>query len=75
MKFYNFLKDNSVQSKKYFFPALHNQKAYLRYNKKYKGKLPVAERAADEGLALPLYSHIDKNTILHICALLKEFLD
>lgn len=72
---YNFLKKKDVQSKKYFYPALHMQKAYSRYKNKYKGRLPIAEKAANEGLALPLYSHMDKNTVLHICELLKEVLD
>lgn len=71
---YSFLKERGVQSKKYFYPALHMQKAYSRFRRKYQGHLPVAEKAANEGLALPLYSHMDRNTVLKICVLLKELL-
>ncbi len=71
---HNFLKQKGIQSKKYFYPALHMQKAYFKYRKKYKGKLPVAEKAAQEGLALPLYSHMDKGLVSEICGKLKEIL-
>jgi dTDP-4-amino-4,6-dideoxygalactose transaminase len=71
---YEFLRENSIQTKKYFYPALHMQKAYLKYRKKYHGKLLVAEKAANEGLALPLYSHMDENIVLKICDKLKEIL-
>lgn len=71
---YGFLKKNSIQTKKYFFPALHMQKAYLKYRKAYEGKLRVAEKAASEGLALPLYSHMDENTVQKICEKIKEVL-
>lgn len=69
---YDYMKKNEIQTKKYFYPALHLQKAYIKYRKRYQGKLPVAEKAAEEGLALPLFSHMDKKTILHICELLQD---
>ncbi len=71
---YEYMKENGIQTKKYFFPALHMQKAYEKYRKKYQGKLQVAEKAANEGLALPLYSHMDKKALLGICDKLKEIL-
>lgn len=71
---YDYLKEKGIQTKKYFYPALHLQKAYIKYRTKYKGKLHVAEKAADEGLALPLYSHMGKRTVLDICSILKEIL-
>lgn len=73
-KVYNFLKEKGIQSKKYFYPALHLQKAYIKFRKKYQGKLPIAEKAADEGLALPLYSHMDKNIVIKICDILRQIL-
>ena len=70
----DFMKINEVQTKKYFYPALHMQTAYKKYRGKYQGKLPVAEKAAVEGLALPLFSHMDKKSISKICGLIKEIL-
>ena len=71
---YAYLKDNDIQTKRYFYPAVHMQTAYRKYRKKYQGKLPIAEKAANEGLALPLYSHLDNKTVIKICNLLKDIL-
>ncbi|MBI5055588.1 MAG: DegT/DnrJ/EryC1/StrS family aminotransferase [Nitrospirae bacterium] len=71
---YEFLKENGIQTKKYFYPALHMQTAYMKYRKTYQGKLQVAERAADEGLALPLYSHMAEGDVQKICSKVKEVL-
>lgn len=71
---YDYMNKNKIQTKKYFFPALHMQTAYKKYRKKYQGKLPIAEKAAAEGLALPLYSHIDKRTVLKISNVIKKLL-
>ncbi len=71
---YKYMSDNGAQTKKYFYPALHMQTAYMKYRKKYSGKLPVAEKAALEGLALPLYSHMDNSLVLKVCRLIKEVL-
>lgn len=71
---YGFLKKNGIQTKKYFYPALHMQKAYVKYRKAYQGKLQIAEKAANEGLALPLYSHMDKIIVKEICEKIKKVL-
>ncbi len=71
---YQFMLDKGIQTKKYFYPALHMQKAYFEYRRKYEGKLPVAEKAASEGLALPLYSHMDRKTVHKVCGELKKIL-
>jgi dTDP-4-amino-4,6-dideoxygalactose transaminase len=39
------------------------QKAYFGLRIEYKGKLPVTERAARQGLALPLYGHIQADVV------------
>ena len=71
---YAYLKDNDIQTKRYFYPAVHMQTAYRKYRKKFQGKLPIAEKAANEGLALPLYSHMENKTVIKICSLLKNIL-
>lgn len=47
-----------VQTKRYFYPAVHELAAYRARGARSGGKLPVAERASRQGLALPLYSHM-----------------
>jgi dTDP-4-amino-4,6-dideoxygalactose transaminase len=71
---YQYMKEKGIQTKKYFHPALHMQKAYTKYRKKYQGKLPVAEKGSKEGLALPLFNHMDKKIISIICNELRKIL-
>jgi len=37
-----------------------------------KGDFPVSEKIADEILSLPMFPHISKEQIDHVCASLKE---
>jgi len=59
---FNYLKERGIQTKKYFFPALHLQKIYKKLGKPFCNHLPGTEKAAAEGLALPLYNHIPAET-------------
>jgi dTDP-4-amino-4,6-dideoxygalactose transaminase len=71
---YQFMMDKGIQTKKYFYPTVHMQKAYAKYRKKYQGKLPIAEKTSEEGLALPLFSHMDKEMVSRVCNELKKIL-
>jgi len=71
---HQYLKEKGIQTKKYFYPPLHMQKAYTIYRRKYQGRLQVAEKASREGLALPLFSHMSKKIIFNICNELKKIL-
>jgi dTDP-4-amino-4,6-dideoxygalactose transaminase len=55
---YGRLAERGIQTKKYFYPAIHEMAAYRAGHAGLRGGLPVAERASREGLALPLYSHM-----------------
>ena len=57
---YDALFARGIQAKKYFYPSLHLHEAYGPWRDKYEGKVPVAERLSKEGIALPLYGHIQK---------------
>jgi dTDP-4-amino-4,6-dideoxygalactose transaminase len=63
---YASLKEQGIQTKKYFYPALHLQKVYQNLGKPYQGKIPVTEAASAAGLALPLYSHMKLETITEV---------
>jgi dTDP-4-amino-4,6-dideoxygalactose transaminase len=69
---YEALHAEGIQTKKYFYPPVHQQTAYGQYRAGYEGRLPVTERAAQRGLALPLFSHMDERTIDYICERAKE---
>lgn len=69
---YTALKERGIHGKKYFYPALHLQKAYAHLRARYQGKLPVSERAASQGLALPLYSHMTRQDVERVCSVIAE---
>jgi dTDP-4-amino-4,6-dideoxygalactose transaminase len=66
-----YLKEREILAKKYFYPALHRQKIYQELGGAYCGKLPVTENAADQALALPLYSHMGNETVTEVGRALK----
>ena len=57
---YDALAVRGIQAKKYFYPPLHLHTAYARWRSQYDGRLKVAERLSMEGIALPLYGHIQE---------------
>ena len=69
---YKLLNDKNIQTKKYFYPAVHNQAAYKKYLNKYKNRLRVTKKASISGLALPLYGHIKKDDVLTVCREIKK---
>jgi dTDP-4-amino-4,6-dideoxygalactose transaminase len=73
-KVYQCLKEQDIQAKKYFYPALHWQKVYEKLGMPYRGRLPVTEEAAVSGLALPMFSHMKEQLIFQICKLIVEIL-
>lgn len=71
---YGTLAARGVQTKKYFHPAIHRMTAYRGMAGSVRGELPVAERASREGLALPLYSHMQDGDVETIAAAVREVL-
>jgi dTDP-4-amino-4,6-dideoxygalactose transaminase len=63
---YNRLKNRGIQTKKYFYPALHLQEVYRSLRETYQGRLPITEAASAEGLALPLFSHMPAETFQQV---------
>ncbi|MCE5198342.1 MAG: DegT/DnrJ/EryC1/StrS family aminotransferase [Armatimonadota bacterium] len=64
---YHALKIKGVQTKRYFYPALHNQTLYKDTDPECRARLPVAERIAARSLALPMYSHMSLDAVDDIC--------
>ncbi|MEJ5330090.1 MAG: DegT/DnrJ/EryC1/StrS family aminotransferase [Desulfobaccales bacterium] len=71
---YEALQQRGIQAKKYFYPALHLQEVYRELGAAWRGKLPVTEAAAAQGLALPLYSHLGDPEVEHIITVMREVL-
>lgn len=71
---YQLLKERNIQTKKYFFPALHLQKIYQKLGFSTKRKLKITEEASNSGLALPLFSHMAKEIVPEICNEIRNIL-
>ncbi|MCE5324009.1 DegT/DnrJ/EryC1/StrS family aminotransferase [bacterium] len=61
------LKNQSVQTKRYFYPAVHNQSLYRNTDSDSSVRLEVAEKISSQGLALPLYSNMNASDVDEIC--------
>jgi dTDP-4-amino-4,6-dideoxygalactose transaminase len=63
------LREKNIQTKKYFHPPIHLQRAYSKYKNQ---NLPITIKAANEGLALPLYGHITPHIVKKVCLAIKK---
>lgn len=64
---YKKLKEDGIQTKRYFYPALHNQTLFKDVEPGCGVRLPVAERVSSRSLALPMYSHMPLDMVDEIC--------
>ncbi len=71
---YSALKEKGIQTKRYFYPALHNQTLYMDIEPGCSSRLPVAEMISSRSLALPMYSHMSLDIVDEICdRIIEEF--
>ena len=66
------LKKENIITKKYFYPAVHKQKAYKEYNEL---KLPITEKIASNVLSLPLYSHMTEEEVTTTCEAISKIIE
>lgn len=67
---YDFLKENGVFARKYFYPITADAECF---KSKYKNvKLQNARKLSDEILVIPLYSELEQSCENKICDLIKE---
>jgi dTDP-4-amino-4,6-dideoxygalactose transaminase len=64
---YSRLKEDGIQTKRYFYPALHNQTLFRDIEPGCGSRLPVAEMISSRSLALPMYSHMSLDIVDEIC--------
>lgn len=61
------LQAENVMSRRYFYPPLHQQQAYAQYRDSVSGDLHVTEAVAASVLCLPIFSHMEGETVDRIC--------
>ena len=71
---YRQLGKRKIQVKRYFYPAIHLQEAYSDLRARYAGRLPVTEKAAAEGIALPLFNAMRREDVERVAAAVADAL-
>lgn len=67
------LKKYNVFARKYFYPVCSRFECYGSLPTARTGSLPVAEKAAEEILALPMHGRLDPEVIGRICRIIKMY--
>jgi dTDP-4-amino-4,6-dideoxygalactose transaminase len=70
---YERLKECGIQTKRYFYPALHNQTLFKDTDPEASTRLPFTEQVSTRSLALPMYSHMGVELVDYICDRILEF--
>jgi dTDP-4-amino-4,6-dideoxygalactose transaminase len=68
---YEKLKRNNIYGRRYFYPLISQFPIYRGLDSAQPGKMPVAEKAAEEVICLPVYTDLDMDQVSKICAVLK----
>lgn len=71
---YDGLKKAGVQTKRYFYPPVHIQTIFQQFPMRVSARLTNTIRAAGEGLALPLYSHMTDDQFDRVCTEVERLL-
>lgn len=64
---YQALKTAGIQTKRYFYPPVHTQTIFQRFPMRVSTRMTCTMKASQEGLALPLYSHMTNEQFEMVC--------
>jgi dTDP-4-amino-4,6-dideoxygalactose transaminase len=71
----NALLDQNIETKKYFYPPLHQQSLYSRFHDVARHDLSQTEFLADGILSLPIYESLPDETVITVAETLKRIVD
>jgi dTDP-4-amino-4,6-dideoxygalactose transaminase len=66
------LKRNNIYGRRYFYPLISQFPMYKGLDSALPGKMPVAERVAEQVICLPLYPNLEKGQIDNICKIIRK---
>jgi len=69
---YEELKQNNIYGRRYFYPLISQFPIYKGIDSALPGKMPVAERVAEQVICLPIYPDLDRESIVKITNLLNH---
>jgi dTDP-4-amino-4,6-dideoxygalactose transaminase len=64
---YTALKSENVDTRRYYYPALHQQTVNSGLTAQYEGKLPVTDYMSANTLTLPMFSHMTDEEASGVC--------
>ena len=68
------LKQAGIQTKRYFYPPVHEQSIFRRFPIRVSTRLTETRKVSREGLALPLYAHMTDDEFETVCLMVEEAL-
>jgi dTDP-4-amino-4,6-dideoxygalactose transaminase len=66
------LKKHNIYGRRYFYPLISQFPTYRGLESSQPGKMPIAERIAEEVLCLPIYPDLSESVVEYICNLLRK---
>ena len=66
------LKSDNVDTRRYYYPPLHQQTVNSALTAQYEGKLPVTDHMSAHTLTLPMFSHMTDDEADGICEAVKR---
>ncbi len=69
---YEKLKENNIYTRRYFYPLISSFDPYRELPSASIENLPVANKAAQEILCLPIYVELSETDLLKICTIIKN---
>lgn len=69
------LKAENVDTRKYYDPPVHAHKTYRHFYARYRDTLPITDDVSRKSLALPMWSHMDQETVSGICEAIERIHD
>lgn len=72
---YEELKSQNIFSRKYFYPLISNYPCYANLPSAQDGKLPIAEKVANEVLCLPFYGDLEFSVVDEIIEIITKYVD
>lgn len=69
---YDELKKHNIYGRRYFYPLISQFPSYRGLESAQPGRMPVAERATEEVICLPIYPGLQKEIVLLIAEILSD---
>lgn len=69
---YEELKTYNIFGRRYFYPLISQFPTYCGLESAQIGKMPVAEKVAEEVICLPLYPDLEQKQVFNICHIIKS---